>query len=155
VNEEPPPLDPAHLELQSLPDAEIHRAVAATVLDVLLPALRDDAHWARAAALQLVGLTRYAARRGPDRTAARLAELADVLTTLAGNELVATAWNGELSQRAVMEAAGVVLAKAAGRDDLAATEARAAIRSMLVRQLDDELAETAPLVDAFRGKLDG
>ena len=155
MDDERPPLDPAHLEPQSLPDAEIHRAVAATVLDVLLPALRDDADWARAAALQLVGLTRYAAGRGPDRTAARVAELADVLTTLAGNELVARAWNGSLSQRAVMEAAGVVLAEAAGRDDLAANEARAAIRSVLVRQLDDELAETAPLVDAFRGKLDG
>ena len=60
--------------------------------------------------------------RGPDRTEARVAELADVLTTLAGNELVATAWNGDLSQRAVMEAAGAVLAEAVGRDDAAAAE---------------------------------
>src|SRR5262245_5010217 len=49
----------------SLSDAEIHRAVAATVFDVLLPAIPADAEWARAAAVQLVGLARYAAQRGP------------------------------------------------------------------------------------------
>jgi len=143
------------VERESLTDAEIYRAVADTVHDVLLPALRDDAEWARAAAIQLVGLARYAERRGPDQTAARVAELADALTALAGNELVAAAWDGDRSQRAVMHAAGVVLAAAVGRADPPAIEARAAIRALLVRQLDDELAETAPLVDAFRGKLDG
>ena len=143
------------LERQSLTDAEIHRAVAATVLDVLLPALRDDADWARAAAIQLVGLTRYAARREADRTAARVAELADVLTALGDNELVADAWDGDRSQRSVMRAAGIVLAAAVTRADLAATDASAAIRPVVVRQLDDELVETAPLVDAFRGRLDG
>ena len=143
------------IERQSLTDADIHRAVAATVPDALLPALRDDADWARAATIQLVGLARYAARRGPDQTAARVAELAEALIALAGNELLAAAWDGDRSQRAVMHAAGAVLAAAVGRADPPATEARAAIRPMLVRQLDDELAETAPLVDAFRGKLDG
>ena len=143
------------IERESLTDAEIHRAVAATVRDVLLPALRDDADWARAAAIQLVGLARYAARRGPDQTAARVAELADALTALTGNELVAAVWDGDRSQRAVMHAAGAALAAAVGRADPPAIEARAAIRPLLVRQLDDELAETAPLVDAFRGKLDG
>ena len=143
------------IEHDSLTDAEIHRAVAATVHDVLLPALRDDADWARAAAIQLVGLTRYAARRAPDRTAERVAELAALLDALAGNELVAAAWDCDRSQRAVMHAAGAVLAAAVGRADPPATDARAAIRPVLVRQLDDELAETGPLVDAFRGKLDG
>jgi len=143
------------LEPQSLGDADIHRAVAATVRDVLLPALRDDANWARAAAIQLVGLAQYAARRGPDRTSARVAELAAVMTTLAGNELVDAAWDGDPSERAVMHAAGAVLAVAVGRGDEAAQEAVDALRPVLVRQLDDELAETAPLVDAFRGRLDG
>jgi hypothetical protein len=143
------------LEPQSLTDAEIHRAVAATVLDLLVPALRDDADWARAAAIQLIGLARYAAGRGPDQTAARVAEVAGVLRSLAGNELVDAVWNGDQSQRSVMRAAGVVLAGAVGRDDPAATSARDAIRAVVVRQLDDELAETGPLVDAFRGKLDG
>ena len=143
------------LQAQSLTDVEIHRAVAATVRDVLLPALRDDADWARAAAIQLVGLTSYAARRSADQTTARVAELADVLTALGDNDLVRAAWDGDRSQLAVMRAAGAVLAVAVGRADAAADEARAAIRPVLVRQLDDELSETAPLVDAFRGKLDG
>src|SRR3954447_17133675 len=140
------------LEPQSLTDAEIHRAVAATVRDVLLPALRDDAGWARTAAIQLVGLTLYAARRGPDRTSARVAELAAVMTALAGNDLVDAAWDGDSSQRAVMHAAGAVLAAAVGRGGESARAAVDALRPVLLRQLDDELAETAPLVDAFRGR---
>lgn len=143
------------LERQSLTDAEIHRAVAATVRDLLLPALRDDAEWARAAAIQLVGLTRYAAGRSVDQTAARVAEVAAVLDALDGNERVDTAWNGDRSQRAVMRAAGEVLAAAVGRHDPDTRAAVEALRPVLVRQLDDELAETAPLVDAFRGRLDG
>ena len=54
-----------------------------------------------------------------------------------------------------MEAAGAVLAAAVGRDDRPRTRRASVLRPVLVRQLDDELAETAPLVDAFRGKLDG
>ena len=143
------------LQPQALPDAEIHRAVAATVHDVLLPALREDAEWARAAAIQLIGLTRYAATRSGDRTEARVAELAAVLDSLAGNAVVADVWTGDRSQRSVMRAAGDVLAAAVGRDDAEARAAAGALRAVLVRQLDDELVETAPLVDAFRGRLDG
>jgi hypothetical protein len=139
----------------ALDDAEIHRAVHTTLVDVLLPALRDDAEWARAAAIQLAGLARYAERRGADRTEARVAELADVLAVLAGNELVKEHWDGTRSQRSVMSAAGAVLAAAVTRRDPAAVEARRVLRPVVVRQLDDELAETAPLVAAFRGKLDG
>lgn len=148
-------MDDADIERNSLSDAEIHRAVAATVRDVLLPALPEDAGWARAAAIQLVGLTQYAAQRGPDRTAARVAELADVLRSLAGNELVDAAWDGDPSQRAVMGAAGAVLAAAVGRADDASRAAAEALRPVVVRHLDAELAETAPLVAAFRGRLDG
>src|SRR5262245_14228475 len=130
-------VDDAELERDSLRDAEIHRAVAATVRDVLLPALPADAAWARAAAIQLVGLTRYASQRGPDRTSARVAELAAVLRALAGNELVAAAWDGDPTQVAVMSAAGAVLAAAVGRDDAAARAAVDVLRPVLVRQLDD------------------
>lgn len=148
-------MDDAELERDSLSDAEIHRAVAATLRDVLLPALPEDAAWARAAAIQLVGLTRYASQRGPDRTAARVAELAALLNSLTGNELVAAAWDGDPSQRAVMGAVGAVLAAAVARDDGASRAAVDALRPTVVRHLDDELAETAQLVDAFRGRLDG
>ena len=147
--------DDPEIERQSLSDAEIHRAVAVTVHDVLLPALRDDAEWAQSTAIQLVALTRYAARRAADDTEARVEELAAVLTALAGNELVDAVWDGNRSQHAVMHAVGAVLAHAVANVDPAANEARAAIRPVVLRQLDEQLAETAPLVDAFRGKLDG
>ena len=54
-----------------------------------------------------------------------------------------------------MEAAGAALAGAVARDDQSARDVHDVLRVVLVRQLDDELAETGPLVDAFRGRLDG
>ena len=139
----------------ALTDAEILRGVEATVLEVLVPALRDDADWARATAVQLVGLVRYAASRGPDRTPERVGELVALLHSLAGNELVAAAWDGDPSPDSVMAAVGAALAAAVPRADAAAEEVRAVLRPVVVGHLDDELAETAPLVDAFRGNLDG
>lgn len=144
----------AELELQSLTDDEILRSVEVTIREQLLPALPADQAWARAAAVQLVGLVRYAQRRAPDRTAERVDELAGVLASLSGNELVAAAWDGDRSQRAVMTAASAALTAAVPRTDDAADEVRTVLRPVLVRQLDDELASTAPLVAAFRGQLD-
>ncbi len=142
------------LRPDALTDAEILRSVESTVRTLLLPAIPEHEEWARASAVQLVGLVRHALRRGADQTEARVAEIAAVLDGLAGNPIVAAAWDGDRSQHAVMSAAGTALAAAVGRDDPAADEVRAELRPVLVRQLDDELAATAPLVDAFRGRLD-
>jgi hypothetical protein len=142
----------AELRPDALTDAEIYASIDHTVLRVLSPALRDDADWARAAAIQLVGLVRYAAGRGDDRTAERIAEIADIIASIADNELVV--WDGDRSQSSVMDAAGRALGAAVGRDDAAADEVRRVLRPTLVRHLDDELAETSPLVGAFRGRLD-
>jgi len=144
----------ADVEPQGLTDREILRSVEDTVLRVLLPSLRDDAGWARAVAIQLAGLARYAARRPADATAERVEEITAVLGGMTGNEIVAGVWNRATSQRVVMEAAGAALATAVGRDDEAADEVRRRLRPVLIRQLDDELADTSMLVDAFRGKLD-
>ena len=144
----------ADVEPQGLTDREILSSVEDTVLRVLLPSLRDDAGWARAVAIQLAGLARYAARRPADATAERVEEITAVLGGMTGNEIVAGVWNGATSQRVVMEAAGAALATAVGRDDEAADEVRRRLRPVLIRQLDDELADTSMLVDAFRGKLD-
>jgi hypothetical protein len=70
------------------------------------------------------------------------------------NEIVAAVWAGDRSPPAVMAAAGAALAAAVGRDDAAADEVRAVLRAVVVRHLDDELAVTGPLVQAFRGQLD-
>jgi hypothetical protein len=144
----------AEFEPQSLTDAEIHRSVYETLLRVLLPAIPNEAEWARATAVQLAGLVGYAARRDADRTDERITELGELLDSLSGNSIVAAAWDGGRSQRSVMAAAGSALAAAVGRGDAAATEVRSVLRPVIVRQLDDELSQTAPLVDAFRGKLD-
>ena len=134
--------------------AELWRGVEATVRDVLLPALSDD--WARAAAVQLVGLARYAQRRPADPTGDRAAEVAAVLDRLGHNPLVAAHWRSDDSVAVadVLAAAGAVLAAAVGDDGPDGDEVRAVLRPVLVRQLDDELAVTGPLVAAFRGQLD-
>jgi len=144
----------ADIEPQGLTDREILRSVEETVRRVLLPSLRDDAGWARAVAIQLAGLARYAAQRPADATAERVEEVTAALGGLTGNEIVSGVWSGGTSQRVVMEAAGAALATAVGRADEAAREVRLRLRPVLIRQLDDELADTSMLVDAFRGKLD-
>lgn len=135
-----------------LDDAELWRSVDATLTNVILPALPTDQAWARAATVQLIGLVRYAAVRPADATADRTAEIAGALAQLSGNALVD--WDGTPDDVAVQAAAGRALAAAVGREDSDADAVRSVLRPVLVRQLDDELAVTGPLVNAFRGKLD-
>jgi hypothetical protein len=135
-------------------DAELWRSVDTTVGDVLLPAIPDDQPWARAVAVQLIGLARYAARRPGDRTTDRVDELLSVLDALAANEIIAAAWNGERSVAAVMVATGRALAEAVTRTDDPGAEVRRVLRPVVVRHLDDELGVTSSLVNAFRGRLD-
>jgi hypothetical protein len=135
-----------------LEDAEVWRCVDATLTGVVLPALPGEEEWARAATVQLIGLVRYALGRPDNATAERTRELAELLGRLAGNELVV--WDGDPAEGSVSTAVGGALAAAVGRDDAYADEIRSELRPVLVRQLDDELAITAPLVAAFRGVLD-
>jgi hypothetical protein len=128
------------------------RAVEATVRDVLLPSLADD--WARVAAVQLVGMARFAATRPADPTPARVAELAAVLDRLSQNPVVAPNWPvPAASSEAVLGAASAVLASAVERDDDAGDEVRAELRSVVSRHLDEDLAVTGMLLPYFRGQL--
>lgn len=135
---------------QRLTDAELWRGVEFTVLNVLLPTIDDE--WARAAAIQLVGVARYATRRPDDETAPQVAEVAEVLTRIARNPLVTQPVDG--SPHAVMTAAGSALAAAVNDDGPDGDEVRAVLRPVLLRHLDTEFDITGPLVNAFRGKLD-
>lgn len=137
-----------------LDDAELWRCVDATLTDVILPAIGDDEAWARTVAVQLIGLARYAARRPPDDIRSQVDELAAVLDSLAANPIVAEIWPGGRSVAEVLAVTSAALATAVTRDDPAADEIRAVLRPVVVRQLDDELAHTSPLVGAFRGSLD-
>jgi hypothetical protein len=136
-----------------LTDAELWRSVERTLRDVLLPALPADHEWARTAAVQLAGLARYAATRPDDQATTRHVELKSVLTGLRRNPLVGDL-DPSIDGAGLLAVAGRALAAAVGRDDEPAHEIRAVLRPVLVRQLDDELAVTAPLVAAFRGRLD-
>jgi hypothetical protein len=133
-------------------EAELWRSVEVTVRDVLLPAISDE--WARTAAVQLVGLARYAASRPADRTTERARELTAALDALAGNRLVDAHWRAGAGGDPFV-AAGRVLAAAVVLDhDPAADQVRAVLRPVVTRHLDDELAVTGGLVPAFRGRLD-
>ncbi len=115
----------------------------------VLPTLRavyaaDGGAWARATVAQLAGLLQHVATRSP--AADRTGELAAALARLDSNALVPA--DGDPYDRASM-----ALADAAGRDDEDARAVRAALRPLLLAELDDELAVTSPLLDAFRGRL--
>jgi hypothetical protein len=135
---------------QRLTDAELWRGVEFTVRNVLLPAIDDE--WARAAAIQLVGVARYATRRPADDTAAQVAEVAEALAQLAHNPLVTQP--ADHSPHALMSAAGRALAAAVNDDGPHGDEVRTVLRPVLLRQLDAEFDITGPLVNAFRGNLD-
>lgn len=133
-------------------DEQLWHGVAHTVQHVLLPVIDDE--WARAAAIQLVGLARYAATRSTGRAEMNAAELAAVLAGLAGNPIVAATAPESSSPADVFAATGAALAAAVHDDGPDGDEIRAVLRSVVVRQLADELAVTAPLVPYFRGQLD-
>ena len=128
------------------PSDEAIAACVAPTLRVLHAS--PDGEWFRGVLAQLIGVVEYGRDRGPDRTGERRAALAAALDGLAGNDLVPAAGSPEAR-------ASAALAAAVGRDDAAADAVRAAVRPVLVRELDDELAETMPLMDGFRGRVRG
>ncbi len=133
-------------------DRQMWRAVEATVRNVLLPSITDD--WARVAAVQLVGLARYAERRPPEPLPEQAAELRATLDRLTANPIVAAHLvPSDAADADVMRAVGAVLADAARRDDPPADEIRLQLRPIVRRQLDDDLASTGMLMPYFRGEL--
>jgi hypothetical protein len=136
-----------------LTDDELWRGVEATLRDVLIPALSDE--WARAAAVQLVGVVRYARRRPADPLESRVEELRALLNALHGNPIVQRNPLLTGDARDVLDVVGRVLASAVDDGGSAGDEVRAMLRPVVMRQLDDELEITGPLVAAFRGRLDG
>jgi hypothetical protein len=119
-------------------------AIAACVV----PTLRalhdaDGGEWSRTTIAQLAGLLAYAERRRPDSEDTRRGEVAAALGEAAG-----VAVDGSPYERAA-----AVLVAAVGSDPRGAEPGPPALRAVLVAHLDDELAQTAGLLDAFRGRL--
>jgi hypothetical protein len=102
--------------------------------------------WASGTIAQLIALVEYADRRGADPTEERRAVLAATLDAIGANPLVPA--DGSVEERA-----SAALVAAVGRDDVDAETVRSTLRPLLVAELDDELAETMPLMDGFRGKV--
>lgn len=128
-------------------DGAVWASVAETLRKVVVPALDEGTH-AHAAAVQLVALAEHARDRAADPTLERDAELAAALDRLAGNALVPP--DGSPNDRAA-----AALAAAVGRAGADADAVRHALRPLLVAHLDDDLAATAGLGEAFRGRLPG
>jgi len=131
------------------------RSVEVTVRNVLLPSLADD--WARVAAVQLVGMARFAATRPPDPTAERAAELAAALDRLTDHPVVSVHWKGSSTDPAVVfTAVSAVLAETVARGadgDAERAAVRAELRPIVRRHLDDDLDVTGMLMPYFRGQL--
>jgi aminoglycoside phosphotransferase (APT) family kinase protein len=114
-------------------DEQLWWSVRETVRSVLLPQLGDP--WARLAAIHLVGLADFArGRAGVDPWPARLAELRTALHLDASSD-----------PAAVLDTASKVLVERRPERD--------AVRAILVRQLDEAMAASAPMVGTFRGAL--
>ena len=134
-------------------DAALWQSVASTLRTVVLPDVQDP--FARNAVIQLIGLAHYALGRGDDPSANRVEAIAMALDSLVANPLVSQSWPvpGSRSSATVMGVAGTVLAAAVGHHDPDSDAIRAALRPLLIADLDEDLAGTAVLLNAFRGRL--
>lgn len=134
-------------------DCELWRCVETTLRNVLIPAVGDE--WARTTAIHLVGLAGHAATRPDDRTAERAVELSRVMDALAENPLVVSEWPIVSSEPAqVLAAVSRVLVAAVGDDSASGDAIREQLRTVVIRQVDDDLAVTGRLIPFFRGQLD-
>ena len=127
-------------------DDALWASMASTLREVILPALEDE--WARAAAIRLIGLATYAGARGDDPTDARVEELRVALDELGDNELVTSPRRAD-----VLAACAEALVAAVGCDDDDAVAARTRLRPLLLRHLDEDLAENAMLMGSFIGRV--
>jgi hypothetical protein len=122
------------------------RAIHASAAEII-PDLVDagDAGWARTTALQLSALAAHASRRPDDPSASAEAEVRSTLAAAGAPG----AEDDDPWERAAEVLRSAMVGGAAGTDVRAQ---RDALRAILVRQLDEALAGSMELMDAFRGK---
>jgi aminoglycoside phosphotransferase (APT) family kinase protein len=119
-------------------DATLWRAVDATIRDVVVPAL-PPGH-ALDTAVQLTGLARYAAGRPQPDPEGRARRLQEALGS-------GPASVPDLAE--VLRQASQALVRAVGRRD--ADGPAAAVRAVLLDQLDEDIRIAAPLLETFSG----
>jgi len=122
-------------------------AVAASIVPTLRAVhVAGGGSWAAQTVAQLIGLVEYVESRGPDPRDDRLATLTAALDALMTNPLVPV-------DGAPEERAAAALVAAVGRTDAHADAVRSLLRTVLVAELDEELASTMVLMDGFRGRV--
>lgn len=119
-----------------------------TIEEILLPELQTS--WAKATAVQLTGLLRYAAAREKDDIQARQDDevracLADLAARFPGRAPGSPAADRSTLRRH----AGELLALAQGTSDEFAEAIRAELRPLLARHTAEDLAEAGPLLQGF------
>ena len=134
-----------------LTDDALWASVAATIREVLLPAIDDP--WARQSAIQLVGLAEYARRRGqraptPDDVTESVRTFLDEHRHV---PTVAQHWPG--ADHDPLDAAAEILARAQSDGTPVPESVRSGLRALLIADLDHQLETTAVLIGPFRGKL--
>jgi hypothetical protein len=135
-------------------DAALWSSLTATLSHTVLPTI-EDPH-TRQVVIQLAGLAAYGRDRPADPTVERAGELAVVLDELAeeGNRVVVQHWSAGAARDvdAVLQACTEVLAAAATADGIEEEQAQERLRPVLVRHLDEDLADEDVLIAAFRGR---
>ena len=126
--------------MSGVDEAVLWRAVAATIGDVVIPAL-PPGH-ALDTAVQLTGLARYAASRPAPDPAERARRLHEALG--ADPDSAAAPELGE-----VLGQAAQVLVRAVGQPDSDGVATR--VRAVLLDQLDEDIRGAAPLLETFSG----
>lgn len=129
-------------------DREILASIAQTLRNDIFPALAPG--WERSTVAQLVAIAEWAKARQGDPAAAREQAVVAALHTLRGNPIIV---ESSATEGSPWQLASAALVAAIGRTDDAAVEVQRALRPVLVAQLDNELAETTPMMDGFRGRL--
>ena len=126
---------------------ELLNGAIRTIEEIFLPELRTS--WAKASAVQLVGLLRYALQRQAEDIERRQdAELLDCLRALPPN-VQTSALTHRPDGPALRGCAGALLIHAQGADDALAVAIGASLRPLLARHTAEDLAEAGPLLHGF------
>lgn len=117
--------------------------VMRTIEEILLPELRTS--WAKACAIQAIGLLRYALAREAEPVDARQqAELAEVLAGLTD------AFPALIAGGTALDQASALLVRAQGVEDAASVAIRERLRPVVMRHAAEDLAATGPLLQSFQ-----
>ncbi|MBT4492120.1 MAG: hypothetical protein HOC70_02680 [Gammaproteobacteria bacterium] len=141
---------------QRLPtDNDLWHCMSETMRSVILPTIDDP--WAKIALIRLIGLAEYAPRRGDDPTKQRTRDLAGCVDALVAKfkplqQTLPADWPGE-GATTVLDFCSKLLTDAVGDDSAQSQAVRDELKPLLLRQLDEELAVTSPLIVSFAGGL--